>query len=70
MKFTLLDANGKELHTVETLAIADALAYFKKQLGYSDNWNIVSSAWEYHEVKIKDERNNYFYYILPPKDKS
>ena len=71
MKFTLLDANEKELHTADTLSLEDALIEFKKKIGYTGKWGSVQTFYDvagYHDVKIKDERNRIFYYTLPPKD--
>ncbi len=64
MKFTLLDANDKELGTVDTLTLSDAKHVFKKELGDKYDWSAVSRSKYYYDVVIRDEKGRSQYYRL------
>ena len=65
MKFTLLDASGEVIETVEALTLDDAMDSIADRWESEYRWKVVVKS-DYWDVKLQDEVNRAVYFRLNP----
>ena len=65
MKFTLLDASGEVIETVEALTLDDARDSIADRWEVNYRWKVVVKS-DYWDVKLQDEVNRAVHFRLNP----